>query len=92
MEDRLGNLFPVRNQCRDCYNVLYNISPLALLHHYPEICSLGVSAVRISFTLENAREAEQVFGWYRQAASGGGIRQEQYQRDFTNGHWKRGVE
>lgn len=92
LEDRLGNLFPVRNQCRDCYNVLYNISPLALLHHYPEICSLGVSAVRISFTLENAREAEQVFGWYRQAASGGGIRQEQYQRDFTNGHWKRGVE
>ncbi len=92
LEDRLGNLFPMRYQCQDCYNVLYNISPLALLHHYTEICSLGVSAVRISFTMENAREAEQVFGWYRQAKSGGGIRQEQYQRDFTNGHWKRGVE
>ena len=91
LEDRLGNVFPVRNQCRDCYNVVYNTSPLSLLHHYQDICRLQPAGARLSFTIEGAGEMEQVFGWYRKAILGG-IRQEQYGRGFTNGHWKRGVE
>ncbi len=91
LEDRLGRQFPVRNQCQDCYNVIYNISPLSLMHHYKDVCRLGPAGVRISFTTEKTEEMGQVFGWYRQAVKGG-IRQEHYQRDFTNGHWKRGVE
>lgn len=91
LEDRLGNVFPVRNQCRDCYNVVYNTSPLSLLHHYQDICRLQPAGARLSFTIEGDGEMEQVFGWYRKAILGG-IRQEQYGRGFTNGHWKRGVE
>lgn len=92
MEDRYGKLFPVRSQCSDCYNIIYNASPLSLLHHMPEIRLLGPEAVRISFTTENRTEAEQIFACYRQAVSSRGDSREKYLQDYTNGHWKRGVE
>lgn len=92
MKDRYGNLFPVRSQCSDCYNIIYNASPLSLLHHMPEIRLLGPEAVRISFTTENRTEAEQIFACYRQAVSSRGDSREKYLQDYTNGHWKRGVE
>ena len=92
MKDRYGKLFPVRNQCSDCYNVIYNVSPLSLLHHVPEIRLLGPEAVRISFTMENRAEAEEIFACYQKAASSRGDSREKYLQDYTNGHWKRGVE
>ena len=30
LKDRYGKHFAVRNYCTDCYNILYNSSPLAL--------------------------------------------------------------
>ncbi len=92
MKDRYGKLFPVRNQCSDCYNVIYNVSPLSLMHHMPEIRRLRPEAVRLSFTTENRAEAEEIFACYRKAASSRGDSREKYLQDYTNGHWKRGVE
>lgn len=92
MQDRYGKLFPVRNQCSDCYNIIYNVSPLSLLHHLSELELLWPEAVRISFTTENRAEAEQIFACYRQALSSRGESREKYLQDYTNGHWKRGVE
>lgn len=92
MKDRYGKLFPVKNQCEDCYNIIYNISPLSLLHHFREVRSLNPAGVRLSFTLESAGEAERIFGYYREAAATGTVGREQYLTDFTNGHFKRGVE
>ncbi len=91
LKDRYGNLFPVKSRCEDCYNIIYNISPLSLFHHYKEIRQLEPAGVRISFTLENQVEVEQIFSYYRQALKGT-LDREHYLKDFTNGHFKRGVE
>lgn len=92
LKDRYGKLFPVKNQCRDCYNIIYNISPLSLLHHFREIQSLNPSGYRLSFTIENEKEIESVFNYYREACSTGTVNKDRYFADYTNGHFKRGVE
>ncbi len=92
LKDRYGKLFPVKNRCEDCYNILYNISPLSLFHQFSEIRTLAPAAVRISFTLENQKQVGQIFELYRQAAATDTVGRDNYLSDFTNGHFKRGVE
>lgn len=93
LKDRYGKLFPVNNNCKECYNVIYNTSPLVLLHQKKEIQKLAPKAVRLSFTTENEKKMEQVFSLYQQAfAEEKKISPEQYFGDYTNGHFKRGVE
>ena len=93
MTDRCGKIFTVKNQCRDCYNVIYNTSPLSLLHQYSAIEKLKIKGLRISFTIESGKQIAEVMSYYEQ----GFIRKEKtdmdrYLKDFTNGHFKRGVE
>ena len=93
LKDRYAKLFPVKNNCRECYNVIYNTSPLCLLHHQQELQRLAPEAVRLHFTIENESKMEQVFSLYRQAfLEKKKISPEQYFKDYTNGHFKRGVE
>lgn len=91
LKDRYGKLFPVKNHCDGCYNVIYNISPLALFHQFKEVKSLKPSSVRFSFSVESGREVDLVFQYYRQAMAGT-FSKSHYLKDFTNGHFKRGVE
>ena len=91
LKDRYGKFFPVKNYCKECYNIIYNISPLALFHQFREIQMIQPASVRISFTMEEGREIEQVFQYYRQALSGI-LDKNSYLKEFTNGHFKRGVE
>lgn len=91
LKDRFGNLFPVKNHCEDCYNVLYNICPLALFHQIKQIQSLGPGSLRLSFTVESGEDVEQIFAYYRHALVGT-LDKCSYRGDFTNGHFKRGVE
>lgn len=91
LKDRYGKLFPVRNHCDECYNILYNISPVALFHQFKEVQSLNPASVRLSFSVEDSREVALVFQYYRQALAGT-LNKEHYLLDFTNGHFKRGVE
>ena len=84
LKDRYQKEFPVKNYCRDCYNVIYNSQPLYLLDQMETVQSLGVGAYRMMFTTESAAEVKQVLcGWM----TGG-----KPQMDFTRGHFKRGVE
>lgn len=93
LKDRYAKIFPVKNKCRECYNVIYNTSPLCLLHHQRELQRLAPEAVRLHFTIENEQKMEQVFSLYRQAFwEKKKILPEQYFKDYTNGHFKRGVE
>lgn len=91
LKDRYGKLFPVKNHCEDCYNILYNISPAALFHQFGEILTLHPTGVRLSFTVEGRQEVERIFEYYRQALAGT-LDKGSYLKDFTNGHFKRGVE
>lgn len=93
LKDRYAKIFPVKNNCRECYNVIYNTSPLFLFHHQQELQRLAPEAVRLHFTIENKQKMEQVFELYRQAfQENRKISPEQYFKDYTNGHFKRGVE
>ncbi len=91
LKDRYGKLFPVKNRCEDCYNVIYNISPLALFHQWEKIQSLAPAGVRMSFTLESQQEIVEIFQYYRQARDKK-LDRDNYLKNFTNGHFKRGVE
>lgn len=72
-----------------CYNIIYNSIPYGLLSESKKVKSLGASALRLSFTLENGKETEAILReftdvyFYGKAAA---------DREFTKGHFKRGAE
>lgn len=93
LKDRYGVKFPVKNQCVECYNTIYNAKPLFLLHLAGDFKRLGVRAYRIHFTIEDEAQVEAILRAYQRAVTGvEAIRPEDYVSDYTNGHYKRGVE
>lgn len=84
LKDRYHKKFPVKNFCRDCYNIIYNSQPVYLLDRMEELKKTGAGAYRIMFTTEKREEVEQILLQW----SG----HEKARTDFTRGHWKRGVE
>lgn len=90
LKDRKGKEFAVRNQCRFCCNTIYNESPLSLLGLSEEVKRLSPEALRLQFTLEDRKRTEAVLrAFYEEFAEG---RQTAPLKDFTRGHFKRGVE
>lgn len=93
MTDRYGKVFTVKNQCRDCYNIIYNTSPQSLLHQQKSVSALQTSGYRISFVKESNKEIAQIMSYYEQSfLRKEKIDMERYLKEFTNGHFKRGVE
>ncbi|MCD8364139.1 MAG: U32 family peptidase [Lachnospiraceae bacterium] len=84
LRDRRGKDFPVKNVCRDCYNIIYNSQPLYLFDEMERVCALGCGAVRILFTTEDAKETEAVLDAW--------LCRRKWDGEFTRGHLKRGVE
>lgn len=92
-KDRYGKTFPVCNDCKNCCNILYNSSPLSLLHQEPSVTKLKAEGYRLSFTIETAEEIETVLSYYRQGfLEHQPIDKDCYLPEYTNGHLKRGVE
>ena len=83
LKDRYQVLFPVKNYCQDCYNVIYNSVPVLLFAEQDKLMSYGVSNFRLDFTIEKAKEVENILD----LLDGKGKKIE-----YTNGHYKRGVE
>ena len=50
LKDRYGKYFPVKNNCTECYNTIYNTAPLILFPYRDELEKMGIHAYRISFT------------------------------------------
>ncbi len=90
LKDRKGNLFPVRNYCRECYNLILNSLPLSLADVMPQVLALKPSGLRMVFSAEDREETRQVLDLFREALahpeSGAQLQK------FTRGHFKRGVE
>lgn len=83
LKDRYNVLFPVKNYCNDCYNLIYNSVPVLLFDEQNRLEDYGVQHFRIDFSVETAKEVENVLELY--VGKGRSI-------DYTNGHYKRGVE
>ena len=91
LKDRKGKSFPVRNQCRFCYNTIYNESPLSLKGLSQEIKKISPSALRLNFTIESGKETGRILrAFYEEFAEGKNT--EPPTGNFTRGHFKRGVE
>lgn len=91
MKDRTGKQIPVKNHCLFCYNVVYNPAPLCLWGLREQVGRLKASVLRLSFTMETPGQIKEVLNGYGDHF----LRQKDGAmpcKDFTRGHFKRGVE
>ena len=91
MKDRTGKLLPVKNHCRFCYNTIYNPSPLLLFDCKNEISALKPDGLRMKFTIETEEETIRILKAFLEE----GKKKEVLPvllKDFTRGHFRRGVE
>ncbi len=91
IKDRAGKRLPVKNHCRFCYNTIYNPDPLSLLGMEAQVGRLDPAVLRISFTTETPGEIEAVLNAYGDCFRRGMNTSAPF-REFTRGHFKRGVE
>lgn len=90
LKDRYGKEFPVKCCCDLCYNVIYNSVPLGLLREADAVKKLMPASVRLSFTIESAEETRETAERFLAAYCGD--REEEPEREYTRGHFRRRVE
>ena len=90
LKDRKGKEMPVRNQCRFCYNTIYNESPMSLLGLSEDVERFSPSSLRLNFTIEDRAETEKVLNAFHAEYMEG--KKAAPLTNFTRGHFKRGVE
>lgn len=89
LTDRMNNVFPVKNYCKFCYNRIYNCKPVSLLTQREEIKRISPKVLRLDFTTETPQEAKSVALQFVEAFIYGKDIDEL--KDFTRGHFKRGI-
>lgn len=77
----------------ECYNTIYNTTPLMLFGYGKELQKADFSNFRLNFTVESEEKVRQILRFMRLYF----MREEKnladvYQGEYTNGHYKRGVE
>lgn len=91
LKDRMGKEMPVMNICPFCYNVFYNSTPLSLLGDHDLIKRLDPGGIRLQFAMESREEVQKIIKafadvWiYGKSAA-------LPMKEYTRGHFKRGVE
>ena len=78
LKDRYNKSFAVCNNCRECYNTIYNSLPTMLIKNIGKLKDAGIRSFRYSFTIETPKQIKAVM--------------EDKAAEYTNGHYKRGVE
>ena len=85
LKDRYNKLFPVKNHCNECYNVIYNTVPTLLLNDINKIQSNNVYNFRLMFTVEDSKQTKEILSYFENSSL-------KRNGEYTNGHYKRGVE
>lgn len=85
LKDRYNKLFPVKNMCNECYNVIYNTLPTMLINDIAGIKESKIHNLRLMFTVEDAAETREILSYFENPSL-------KRRGEFTNGHYKRGVE
>ncbi len=92
LTDRMNNVFPVKNYCKFCYNRIYNCKPVSLLTQNREIERIAPKVLRLDFTTEKPLEAKNIAEKFIAAFCGSGDESLGVElKDFTRGHFKRGI-
>lgn len=95
LKDDKSNLFYAQAVCDECCNIIYNGVPYMVLDQIDDdyIKAMGINALRINFTIEDAKRAREILELtkaYKQGEEvftlrGSGAK-------YTSGHFNRGVE
>ena len=85
LKDRYNKLFPVKNMCNECYNVIYNTLPTMLFNDIARLKESKIHNLRLMFTVEDAAETREILSYFENPSL-------KKRGEFTNGHYKRGVE
>lgn len=78
LKDRYNKSFAVCNNCKECYNTIYNSLPTMLIKNICKLKEAGIRSFRYSFTIETPKQIKAVM--------------DDKVAEYTNGHYKRGVE
>ena len=93
LKDRYKKEFPIRNNCMDCYSVIYNSLPTMLFSKLSELKSFGISSFRLDFSIETKEMAKQVLDLFHSFVEGKRTEYPpEWKEKYTNGHYQRGVE
>ncbi len=93
LKDRYGKYFPVKNQCSECYNTIYNTTPIALFGSRHELQEAGIATYRLAFTVEEDAQVHRILKVCEETfLPGRKDFKERLNGEYTNGHYKRGVE
>ena len=96
LTDRYQNRFPILQNCLHCYNILYNTVPLSLHGQLKALLNCNCAVYRIEFTLEDEKETKEILDYYLEAfacyRNNKDCGRDFPWNNFTNGHYKRGVE
>lgn len=93
LKDRYRKKFGVKNNCTECYNIIYNSSPLSLIHRKQEIMPLGFMGCRLQFTNEKEETIREILSLYEKLwIKEMDVKSISYLDNYTNGHFNRGVE
>lgn len=84
LKDRYQVLFPVKNYCNDCYNIIYNSVPLSLIKEQSALKEMHISFFRLDFTIETGMQTQDILDFLE------GNNKQSF--SCTSGHYKRGVE
>ncbi len=92
LKDRMGKDLPCVSYCSYCTNVIYNSIPMSLHGRMKEIRELKPAALRLHFTTEGPKEAAEITDYYLSLVSGKKTADDCPVREYTNGHFRDGVE
>lgn len=90
LKDRLQNKFTVCNHCLECYNVIYNSSPLCLFDLKTDILDMDLSSVRLEFSIETGEETKSILDQYNRICMED-IETQNPLEHYTRGHFRRGI-
>lgn len=91
LTDRYQKEMRIKHHCRDCYNTIYNSQCLSLLSNSKEVGDLGLKNIRLNFTSESFEETKKILKAYIETYRYGSS-PVQEMKNYTRGHFKRGIE
>lgn len=92
LTDRYKNDFSIVQNCLHCYNILYNTVPLSLHGQLDGIMKRNYDVLRLDFSIENEAQTKAVVDYYLTCMKMPDKTVVFPAKNFTNGHYKRGVE
>ena len=92
LTDRYKTDFSIIQNCLHCYNILYNTVPLSLHGQFEGIIKRNYSVLRLDFSIENEAQTKAVVEYYLTCMKTPDKAEAFPTKNFTNGHYKRGVE